>query len=55
MATNPDAVICFYASDMILNVYSDASYQTASRMRSRAGGYFSGKHAHRQHANQAQR
>ena len=39
MATNPDAVIRFYASGMILNVHSDASYQTASIMRSRGGGY----------------
>ena len=31
MATHPDTVICFYASDMILNVHSDASYQTASK------------------------
>ena len=38
MATNPDTVICFYVSDMILNVHSDASYQTVSNMRSRAGG-----------------
>ena len=40
MATNPDAVIRFYASETILNVHSDASFQTASIMRSRAGGYF---------------
>lgn len=40
MATHPDTVINFYASDMILNVHSDASYQTASKMRSRAAGYF---------------
>ena len=55
MATNPDAVIRFYASDIMLNVHSDVSYQTASRMPSRAGGYFLGEHAHRQDTNQAQR
>ena len=32
MATNPDTVILAYASDMILNLYSYASFQTASKM-----------------------
>ena len=40
MATNPNAVIRFRKSEMILNVHSDASFQTASKARSRAGGYF---------------
>jgi hypothetical protein len=40
MATHPDAKICYRASDMVLNVYSDASYLSASNARSRAGGYF---------------
>jgi hypothetical protein len=40
MATHPNAVIRFRASDMILNVHSDASYLSAGRARSRAGGYF---------------
>ena len=40
MATHPDAVIRYYSSDMILNVHSDASYLTAPRARSRAGGHF---------------
>ena len=40
MATNPNAKIQFRASDMILNIHSDASYLTAARARSRAGGYF---------------
>ena len=40
MATNPDTVICFYTSNMVLNVHSHDFYQTASKMRSRAGGYF---------------
>jgi hypothetical protein len=40
MHSNPAAVIRFYASDMILNVHSDASYLSAGKGRSRAGGYF---------------
>ena len=40
MATHLDAVMRFRASDMILNVHSDASYLSAGRARSRAGGYF---------------
>ena len=40
MRSNPNAKIRFRASDMILNIHSDASYLTASKGRSRAGGYF---------------
>ena len=40
MATNTDAVIRYYASAMILNVHSDASYMAASKARSRACGHF---------------
>jgi hypothetical protein len=40
MATHPDAVIRYYASDMVLNVHSDASYLTAANARSRVGGHF---------------
>ena len=40
MATHPDAVVRFYASDMVLNLHSDASYLSAGQGRSRAGGYF---------------
>ena len=39
MYTHPDAVIRFRASDMNLNVHLDASYLSAGRGRSRAGGY----------------
>ena len=39
MATNPNAVVRFYASDMILNLNSDAPYLSAGQGRSRAGGY----------------
>ena len=40
LATHPDASIRYHASDMILNNHSDASYLSASRGRSRAGGHF---------------
>ena len=40
MWTHPDARIRFRASDMILNVHSDASYLSAPKARSRAGGYY---------------
>jgi hypothetical protein len=40
MWAHPDAKIRYRASDMILNVHSDASYLSAPKARSRAGGYF---------------
>ena len=40
MYYNSDTVIRFYASDMILNVHSDAAYLSAGKGRSSAGGYF---------------
>jgi len=40
MWTHPDAKIRYRASDMILNLHSDASYLSAPKARSRAGGYF---------------
>jgi hypothetical protein len=40
MWTHPDAIIQYRASDMILNVHSDASYLSAPKSCSRAGGYF---------------
>ena len=40
MATHPDAKIRYQASDMVLNVHSDASYLSAPNARSHAGGYF---------------
>jgi len=40
MATHPNAKIRYYASQMILNVHSDASYLSAPNARSRAAGYF---------------
>jgi hypothetical protein len=40
MATHPDAKIRFHASDMVLNVHSDASYLSTLQAQSCAGGYF---------------
>jgi hypothetical protein len=40
MWTHPNAKIRYRASDMILNVHSDASYLSAPKAHSRAGGYF---------------
>ena len=40
MAMHPDAIIRYYPSDMVLNVHLDASYLTAPKARSRAGGFF---------------
>eukprot|EP00804_Cyclotella_cryptica_P011478 CCRYP_016405-RA/>CCRYP_016405-RA protein AED:0.32 eAED:0.32 QI:0/0/0/1/0/0/3/0/516 len=39
-ATHPDATICFRASDMVLNIHSDASYLNAPSARSRISGHF---------------
>ena len=40
LATNPDATIWFKASNMILNVHSDASYLLESNARSCICGHF---------------
>jgi hypothetical protein len=40
LATHPNPVIRFYASDMILNIHSDASYLSEPQAKSRVGGYF---------------
>jgi hypothetical protein len=40
MATHPDAKIRYRASDMVLNVHSDASYLSAPNAHSCTGGYF---------------
>jgi hypothetical protein len=39
-ACNPLSVIRYHASDMVLYVHSDASYLSATRVRSRAAGHF---------------
>jgi hypothetical protein len=38
--THLDAIIRYHASEMILNVHSDASYLSAPKAHSQAGGYF---------------
>jgi hypothetical protein len=40
LATHPDATIRYHASDMILNIHSDASYLSVSKARSRLGSLF---------------
>ena len=39
-ATYPDTYIRFHASDMILNIDSDAAYLVAPKERRRVAGYF---------------
>lgn len=39
-ATHPNAKIRFKASDMVLNIHSDASYLNVSNARSRIGGHY---------------
>jgi hypothetical protein len=39
-ATNPNATITYFPSDMILIIHSDASYLSEPEARSRAGGIF---------------
>jgi hypothetical protein len=41
LVTQPDATIGYHASDMILHIYSDASYLSVSNERSCLGGLFS--------------
>ena len=40
LAMHPDAKVRFHASDMIMNVHSDASYLSEANARSRASGHF---------------
>ena len=39
LATNIDATIRFHASDMVLKIYSDASYLSAKNTKIRASGH----------------
>ena len=39
-ATNPDAIVTYNASNMVLAAHSDASYLSETQARSRAGGHF---------------
>ena len=39
-ATHPHAVVRYYASDMVLNIHSDASYLSEPQARSRVAGYY---------------
>ena len=40
VASHPDAILTYNASDMVLNLHSDASYLSEPKARSRAGGHF---------------
>jgi hypothetical protein len=40
LATHPDAMVRFNASDMILNIHLDASYLSEANTHSRACGHF---------------
>ena len=40
MATNSEAKVRFYASDMVMNIHSDASYLSEPQARSRTCGHF---------------
>jgi hypothetical protein len=40
LATHPDATIQYHASDMVLHIYSDASYLSVSNARSLLRGLF---------------
>ncbi len=40
VATNPDAILTYEKSDMVLAVHSDALYLSEPAARSRAGGHF---------------
>jgi hypothetical protein len=40
LATHPNAVVRFRASDMVMNIHSDASYLSEPNARSRACGHF---------------
>ena len=40
LAAHPDAKVKFRASDMVMNIHSDASYLTELKARSRACGHF---------------
>ena len=40
LATNPDAMIQFMTSDMVLNIHSNALYLSEHNAKSRAAGYF---------------
>jgi hypothetical protein len=40
LTTRPDATVWYYASDMVLNIHSDASYLLEARAQSRVAGYY---------------
>ena len=41
VATYPNPILCYRASDMVLSIHSDAAYLVAPKTRSRIAGFFS--------------
>jgi hypothetical protein len=40
LASNSDAKVRFHASDMVMNIHTDASYLSETKVQSRACGHF---------------
>jgi hypothetical protein len=40
LASNSEAKVRYHASDMVMNIHSDASYLSETKARSRACGHF---------------
>ena len=40
LSTHPDATLRYWASDMILNIHSDASYLSEAKAKSQVAGYY---------------
>ena len=40
LATHPDTTVCVHASDMVLNIHSDASYLSEPKAQSRLAGFY---------------
>ena len=40
LATHPDATVQFRATDMVLNIHSDASYLSEPKAKSRLAGFY---------------
>eukprot|EP00804_Cyclotella_cryptica_P007873 CCRYP_001437-RA/>CCRYP_001437-RA protein AED:0.37 eAED:0.37 QI:0/0/0/1/0/0/2/0/154 len=55
MATHPDARICYYASDMVLNVHSDASYLCEGGQKKSSRNFLPWLHPQKQSTHKTQR
>ena len=54
VATHPDAIVTYNASNMVLAAHSNASYLSKSNAQSRAGGHFSCQATPTRHSTMAQ-